>query len=40
MVVKDIKNFLKRNKIKGVSMNVNAIKISLQMKNKGYLNTK
>ena len=40
MVVNDIKNFLKRKKIKGVSMNVNAIKISLQMKNKGYLNTK
>lgn len=35
MVMNHIKIFLNKRKIKEVSMNVNAIKASLKMKNKG-----
>ena len=40
MVVNDTKNFLKEKKVKGISMYVHAMKITLKMGNKGYLNTK
>ena len=40
MVVNDTKNFLKKKKVKGISMYVHAMKITLKMRNKGYLNTK
>ena len=40
MVVNDTKNFLKEKKVKGISMYVHAMKITLKMRNKGYLNTK
>lgn len=40
MVVNNINIFLKQKKVKGLSMNVNAIEISLKMKNKGQLDTK
>lgn len=40
MVVNNINIFLKQKKVKGLSMNVNAIKISLKMKNKEQLDTK
>ena len=39
-VVNDTKNFLKEKKVKGISMYVHAMKITLKMRNKEYLNTK
>ena len=40
MVVNNVKIPLKKKKIKGISMTMNTIKISLKMKNNGQLNTK